>query len=253
MKITDVKTYMLEKELSSSMQISRGGFNKRFHAIVRVETDQGLVGYGEGIGNAQAVMALLKSVIIPKVIGLNPTDISSLRTNIIDDHVYFEQKGSMICAASAIEMACWDIKAQSENKSLIDVLGGCKNEKLDLYASDVYWEEDISNMVARSEAIAEMGIKGVKAHIGADEPEKDLERVKALRGSLPNEFDLMIDLNCGYTFEQAKKAIELWEPYNLAWLEEPLKPYEMKNMAKLKEITDIPIAVGDRWTPRRGR
>ena len=60
MKITEIKVFLLQKNLSSTMRISRGGFNIRNHTIVEVHTDEGITGLGEGVGNAHVVKAILE-------------------------------------------------------------------------------------------------------------------------------------------------------------------------------------------------
>ena len=78
MKITKIDIYLLQKELSSTMQISRGGFSIRNHTIVRVHTDKGITGLGEGIGNAHLVKAILKEQMCDMAIGLDPFNIEYL-------------------------------------------------------------------------------------------------------------------------------------------------------------------------------
>ena len=97
------------------MHISRGGFNVRNHTLVEVRTDEGITGLGEGIGNAHLVKAILEGQMCDLAIGLDPFNIEMVRKTLIDSQVYFERKGSAICAASAIEMACWDIKGKALN------------------------------------------------------------------------------------------------------------------------------------------
>ena len=106
------------------MQISRGGFAVRNHTLVRVHTDSGISGLGEGVGNAQLVKAILKEQICDLAIGQDPFNIEALRQKLLDSQVYFERQGSAICAASAIEMACWDIKGKALNMPLYKLLGG---------------------------------------------------------------------------------------------------------------------------------
>ena len=60
MKITRVKVFLLQKQLTSSMRISRGGFSVRNHAIVQVCTDEGITGLGEGVGNACLIKAIIE-------------------------------------------------------------------------------------------------------------------------------------------------------------------------------------------------
>jgi len=245
MKITEIKVYQLQKKLTSTMQISRGGFSVRNHTIVEVHTDVGIIGLGEGVGNASYVKALLQGPIGEMALGLDPLDIENIREQLIDNQVYFERMGSAICAASAIEMACWDIKGKHEGVPVYELLGGLKKPELEAYASDVYWEEDPENMLERVYAIKDMGLKTIKAHIGYKGPKEDLIRVEALRKALGTTHNLMIDLNCGYTYDQALETIELWKPYNLTWLEEPVNPNLYQEMGKLREISYIPIAAGE--------
>jgi len=245
MKITKVEVHHLQKQLSSTMQISRGGFTVRNHIIVKVFTDAGITGLGEGVGNAEYIKALLNGPIGKMAIGLNPLDIDEIRRELIDNQVYFERMGSSICAASAIEIACWDILGKFKNVPVHELLGGLKQKKLEAYASDVYWENDIDKMLDRVRAIEEMGISTIKAHIGYKKPVEDLKRVKAIRDEIGEENKMIIDLNCGYNYTETLEAISLWEPYGLTWLEEPINPNLYCEMGQIKSSSVIPIAAGE--------
>lgn len=245
MKITEIKIFHLQKKLSSTMQISRGGFRVRNHIIVQVCTNSGIYGLGEGIGNASYIKALLEGPFREMAIGLNPLDIGEIRKKLIDDQVYFERMGSAICAASAIEMACWDILGKFERKPVYELLGGLKQPTLEAYASDVYWEADPNKMLERVYAIKNMGLNTIKAHIGYKKPSEDLKRVEAIRRALGPHHNMIIDLNCGYTPEQTLEAINLWGPSNLTWLEEPVNPNLYSEMSRIKALSDIPIAAGE--------
>lgn len=245
MKITEIKVYLLQKKLSSSMCISRGGFQVRNHTIVEVKTDSGLTGLGEGVGNAGYIKSLLEGPIGQLAIGLDPFEIEKVRKKLLDDQVYFERMGSAICAASAIEMACWDIKGKALELPVYELMGGLYRDKLEPYASDVYWEEDPRKMIDRVNHINELGIKNIKAHIGYLDARQDLERVKVLRESLNENHKLMIDLNAGYSYTEALRASRLWEPYELTWLEEPLNPNLRERMGDLNQKSLVPIAAGE--------
>lgn len=244
MKITEVKTYLLQKNLSSSMRISRGGFNVRHHTIVEVHTDQGITGLGEGVGNAPLIKGILDSYLANQAIGLDPLQIESVRRQILDNHVYYEQKGSAVCAASAIEMACWDIKGKALGVPVYELLGGLCHSALEGYVSDIYWEEDPKVMYENAKRIRAQGYKIFKAHIGAGTPEEDSRRLEALRDAV-GDSTLLVDLNCGYDFETAARACRLWEKYNLGWIEEPIAPHFIDRMAELKATSRIPIAAGE--------
>ena len=245
MKITDIKIYLLRKKLSSSMTISRGGFNVRTHAIVEVHTDEGISGLGEGVGDAILVSAIVDKRMRESAIGLNPMEIEHVREKLMDGQVYFESKGSGICAASAIEMACWDIKGKALNVPVYQLLGGLYQDSLEAYVSDVYWEEDPRKMAKNAERILGKGFKTIKAHIGHRSPREDLGRVKALRETAGEATRLMLDLNAGYDAMQAREAMRLWKKFDLYWIEEPVSPYHLDILADLRARADIPIAAGE--------
>lgn len=245
MKITAVHVHLLEKKLSSSMRISRGGFTVRHHAIVEVKTDAGICGLGEGIGTARTIKGIIEEKLGSLVVGCDPFEIETIRQKTIDSQVYFERKGSAICAASAIEMACWDIKGKALGVPVYELLGGKVRDALEVYASDVYWEEDPKRMAKSAKRIVDRGIKTVKAHIGYKGPDEDVRRVEALRNAIGAKHGLMIDLNCGYTFTQALRAVELWEDFDLYWLEEPLNPNHLERYGELRGKSEIPIAAGE--------
>ena len=97
MKIQEIRVHLLQKKLTSSMRISRGGFDVRHHLIIEVETDEGITGLGEGVGNARLIQQILLGSMIEQALGLDPNNIEIIRKKLIDSHVYMEQKGLIDC------------------------------------------------------------------------------------------------------------------------------------------------------------
>ena len=245
MKIKEIHVHLLQKKLTSSMRISRGGFDVRHHLIVEVVTNEGITGLGEGVGNARLIKQILTGAMIEQAVGLDPMNIEAVRDKLIDSDVYMEQKGSVVCAASAIEMACWDIKGKALNVPVFQLLGGLYRDKIEAYASDIYWEEEPKKMGENASRIKSLGYGTIKAHLGCKSPKEDTSRVQALRDAIGPDIDLMIDLNGGYNRLQAFQAAKLWEPFNLYWLEEPVSPNQIDCLADLRSRTSMPIAAGE--------
>ena len=245
MKIKEIRVHLLQKKLSSSMRISRGGFDVRHHLIVEVVTDEGISGLGEGVGDARLIQQILLGSMIEQALGLDPMNVEAVRSKLIDNGVYMEQKGSVICAASAIEMACWDIKGKALNVPVFQLLGGLYRDKIEAYASDIYWEEEPKKMGENASRVKSLGYQTIKAHLGCKSPEEDTPRVQALRDAIGPDIGLMIDLNGGYNRLQAFQAAKLWEPFNLYWLEEPINPIQMDCLADLRSRISISIAAGE--------
>ncbi len=227
------------------MHISRGGFNVRTHAIVEVQTDEGISGLGEGIGDAYLVKSIVDTRLADLAIGLNPMDIERVREKLLDSQVYFEKAGSVICAASAIEMACWDIKGKALQVPVYQLLGGLYRDRIEAYVSDVYWEPDPKIMEKNVERILQKGFKVIKAHIGREAPKQDLSRVRALRQAAGLDTRLMIDLNAGYHVIEAREALRLWEQFDIFWLEEPINPHYIDACAELRARAGMLIAAGE--------
>lgn len=244
MKITEVKVHLLKKKLTSTMQISRGGFSERVHAVVEVKTDAGISGLGEGIGNALYVKAIIESLMGSKAVGENPLEIEKVKNKLLNDYVYYERKGSAVCAVSAIEMALFDIKGKYLKVPAYELLGGKVNSSLEAYVSDIYWE-DPNAMADCAKRIVDQGFTIIKAHIGHASPEEDIKRVEAIRRAVGDKIKLMIDLNCGYSEADAARALELWYPYNLYWVEEPVHPDNTDGMSRLRAKSKIPISAGE--------
>ncbi len=244
MKITAVKTILLKKQLNASMHISRGGFTERWHCVVQIETDQGISGLGEGVGSARLVAAVLKEL-KASLIGEDPFAIENIRHKLLNDPVYFERKGSVVCAISAIEMALWDIKGKALQQPVYQLLGGLCHNELECYASDIYWQQDINDMRQQTERILGLGFKNIKAHLGVLPPDEETERIAMLKGYLAATDKLMIDLNAGYSPMQARRAAKLWETFDLYWLEEPLHPDTVDALSDVRDKSPIPIAAGE--------
>lgn len=245
MQINRVKVHLLRKPLTSTMRISRGGFTVRTHALVEVGTDEGITGLGEGVGNAAFVKAIIDAGLGEAACGLDPFDIQRVRQRLMDGGVYAERKGSVICAASAIEMACWDIMGKCCHRPVYQLLGGLYREQLETYASDIYWEQDPKVMGKNVERILGKGFRAIKAHVGCAAPEAEVERIKLLREVAGHETLLMIDLNAGYSAHAALQSARLWERFGLHWLEEPMSPEYPGAWADLRARTAVPIAGGE--------
>jgi D-galactarolactone cycloisomerase len=245
MKITDVKVIILKKDLATSMRISRGGFKVRRHFIVQVVTDEGIYGLGEGVGNPQAMKALVETCMTPMILGMDPTEIETIKHKLLYDSVYFERAGSWICAFAAIETALWDIKGKKQNCPIYDLIGGKTSDSLEVYASDVYWYEDTKIVAKEIETILEKGIKNVKIHTGVLPPKEEHKRLKGIESVLSGVSKFMIDLNCAYTVEDAHLAARLFGEFKPYWLEEPVKIVYEDRLHEVKETSPVPISWGE--------
>ncbi|MGH7829276.1 MAG: mandelate racemase/muconate lactonizing enzyme family protein, partial [Candidatus Binatia bacterium] len=247
MKIADVTTIRLRAPLPPEGHYrSRSGLRTfRGTVLVRVETDEGIVGFGSCSGNEAVVEAIIGRALKPLLIGKDPLRIDELWENTALGGGFAERGSKTIAAIarSGVDVALWDILGKAKNLPIYELLGGKCRETVRLYATALYPEET-SEVLKKAAAFVEKGFSAIKIKIGFD-PAQDMAIVKAVRGCLGRDFTLMTDANMGYKVDTALAAAAVLEECRIAWLEEPLFAGDIDGHALLKSRSKIPIALGE--------
>jgi D-galactarolactone cycloisomerase len=256
LKITKIKPYILQYKLDGGQRFaySQAWYDTRTIMILEIVTDEGLSGWGEAFGPAFVHKSIINSVYAPYLLGKDPLD-----NEVIWEHLYNKlrdhgQKGAVIEALSAVDIALWDIKGKALNMPVYKAMGGAFRDRLKAYATGLYYrdvEDSASSLVEEALQYAEQGFRAMKIKIGFG-LSRDERLVKEIRGSLGDDIDLMVDANHAYN---AKDAIALGrriEPYRLLWFEEPVPPEDLKGYKEVKAKVGIPIAGGEAEFTRFG-
>lgn len=247
MKITDVRTIRLKADIPSEAQLtSRSGpRTSRTAVLVQVETDAGIGGFGSCSGNGTIIEFIIDNVLKPAVLGMDPTKIEEAW-----DKAYFGagvrqfgSRGAGVVALSGLDTALWDIRGKAENLPIYKLLGGAQRTKVEVYATALY-PEATDSVVKRALAFAAQGFKGIKIKLGFDLRE-DMERVRAVRAAVGDDFPLMTDANQGYQLDAACQAATVLEQYGIGWFEEPLFFEDIESHVRLKAASKVPIALGE--------
>jgi len=232
--------------------------------IVRIETECGIVGYGEAkeevgsSGNNHGLTALIRHKFAPLLIGQDPRDINrlwELMYNGVRDHYALRdahvfpilgRRGITVSAISGIDMALWDILGKSLNAPVWRLLGGRKAPAMPAYASGGW--ADAAGIGAQLKGYVERGgFKAVKMRVGVIDGSvlKSVERVRAARAALGPDIGLMCDAHGTYTVAEAKRFCQLVEDCELTWFEEPVTGDDKRGLAEVRASTSVPIAVGE--------
>jgi L-alanine-DL-glutamate epimerase-like enolase superfamily enzyme len=208
--------------------------------LVKVTTAQGYEGWGEALGFETAPMArqAIEGVIAPLCAGQDAMRIAPLMRALQERLHVLGRAGSLMHALSALDIALWDIAGKAAGVPLHRLLGGGVAD-LACYASlDGYFDPALARAGVRDALDA--GFRGVKLH------ERDVAVVRAAREEAGPDVDLMLDVNCAWSLNQAReKAAEL-AGIGLKWLEEPLWPPEnYDGLARLRAACAIPVAAGE--------
>jgi D-galactarolactone cycloisomerase len=250
MKITEITPVLLSRQLDRPLGTSRGDMHARTACLIRVGTDEGIWGLGEGVGDPQAIAAVVRERLGPALIGEDPFDTERLWAKLYQGAVYWERMGVTLCALSGIDLALWDIKGKALNVPVFQLLGGRYRGEIAAYASDLFWDEP-ETMAQRAAGYVSEGFGIVKCHIGRG-AEADDARIAAIRDAIGPRTGFMVDLNCGYDRPTALRALNRWRPYDLFWLEEPLSPNDVEGYAQLRVLGITPIAGGENEYARFG-
>ena len=218
------------------------GIPRRMEVLfIRVETDTGLIGWGEAFGLSiwPATQQAFEHLVVPLIIGKDETDLDGLMQTLTKQLHILGRTGPVTYALSGLDIALWDLKGKRENKSLTEMIGGVPQASLPCYASLMRYGD--VDLVQKNTAHAlSLGFKAIKLH------ELGVDKVQAARQVMGADLPLMMDVNCPWTFSQTIEMMDALAPYNLLWLEEPIWPPEdFKNLANVRRQQKVPIAAGE--------
>jgi D-galactarolactone cycloisomerase len=246
MKITDVRAHILEAKLSEPFAYSRAWYSKRMAMLVEIETDQGLIGWGECYGPAN-VNAVVVRTIGPFLIGQD-----ALRTDFLWQEIYARyrdhgQKGVVIQGLSGIDIALWDLKGKFFGQPAYRLMGGPHRTAVDAYATGLYRRETgrpEAYLAEEAVQYREQGFGAVKLKVGFGVDE-DVRVTEAVRKAIGPDIALMIDGNHAYDAVAAIQLGRRIEALDIGWFEEPVPPEDVAGHLQIKAALSIPIATGE--------
>jgi D-galactarolactone cycloisomerase len=245
-KITHIDMTPLEFVLAPghAYGTARGLNRQRTCALIRVTTEDGVVGIGDAAGPLDAIGAYV-GVLAPFFIGRSLYDFELVASHAADKLYHFGVQGHFTAALGGINIAIFDAMGKTVGLPVHDLIGGRAAERLSCYATTGYFTDDPANGIdAQLARISDAGFVGVKIKIGAG-PASDLERVRITRQILGDEIFLMVDVNGNYTVDIALESLRRIAPFNIHWCEEPLPPWDVAGYAELRRRAPVPIAAGE--------
>ena len=244
MKITRIEPILVRTPmlLDAAVPHAGGAPKTDVHTVlVKVETDEGVTGWGEAFSNAgwQSTMTAISQLIAPRVLGKDPAHIAQLQADLHRGLYNTGRSGPTVFAISGLDIALWDIAAKRAGMPLYRLLGGAARSTLPAYASLLRY--GVAEVVERKsrEAIAR-GYRFVKLH------ENRRDCIAAAKRACGDDVPLMVDCSCPWTVDEAIAAARSLADLHLAWLEEPVyPPDDHAGLARLRALAPMPIAAGE--------
>jgi L-alanine-DL-glutamate epimerase-like enolase superfamily enzyme len=241
MKVSEVRALPLTIPLAPFAPPSPWAPGVGRQILVRVTTDEGLIGWGEcfAYGATLAVCNVVDDALAPLVVGQDPAQIELLVDRLHRALMIWGRRGLAMMAVSGVELALWDLLGKARDVPVYQLLGGLVPSRLRAYASLLRYDTPAQVAAAVADALGQ-GFTAVKLH------QTDVASVAAAREAAGPDVDLMLDTNCPWTVEEAIRIGRQLEPYGLRWLEEPVWPPEdYAGLARVRQALHIPIACGE--------
>ncbi len=254
LKITDVRTAQVR------------GHGLQLH--VRIYTDQGIFGHGEGtdavVGGAPIVRSFRNALI-----GQDPLNVDRLYERLRTGGIFAgAQGGQYVAALTAVETALWDLAGKAVGLPVYQLMGGKMRDRIRLYCDSQANDPKDPEAPKKLAQIRDMGFTALKIDIddGRDPNRWDpmnwtasnaeidtmMAKVRFVREFLPKRVDLAVDLHGRYDMTTGKRVARECEPFHLLFLEEPVPPENVAAMRDIRQSTSTPICCGENLFLRHG-
>jgi D-galactarolactone cycloisomerase len=246
MEIKGIETYIVKQQLDTPFYFSQWEYDSRQVCLVKIIAGDGTYGWGEGYGPARVVEAGIE-FLSPLVVGEDPLQVETIWQKMYRRSLDFARRGVLVASLSAIDIALWDLRGKLLDQPVSILLGGRRRERVKVYATGLYFTKGMSfpdDLVNEANLYVAQGFEAIKMKIGLGLKE-DLVAVKAVREAIGPDIQLMVDSNHAYSRSEARALAREFEPFNIAFFEEPLSPEDYEGYRELRLATNIPIAAGE--------
>lgn len=249
MRIADLRAVPISFPVPAdkSVRLGIGRSVKRDAVLVRVETDEGHVGWGEAHHGRcpGAVARLIDTTMRELVLGLDACDVAGVWARVYKMQLASHGMGAAAALAlSGLDMALWDLRCQVTQWPLYRLLGGAA-KPVKAYAGGIAlgWQEP---SLLAEEALRHVadGYRALKLRVG-DTAARDVARVRAVRAAVGDEIEILVDANTGYTIDDVRRVMPAFEEAGVAWLEEPFPPQDRRAYQAAASLGRVPLAAGE--------
>lgn len=254
LKITDVRT----------AEVMAHGY--QLH--VRIYTDQGIFGHGEGTDAVQGGIGLVR-MFRRFLIGQDPLNVDAIFERIRTAGIFAgAQAGQYVSALTAIEIALWDLAGKAVELPVYQLLGGKMRDRIRIYCDSQTEDPDDPQAPAKLAQIRDLGFTAVKIDVDdANDPmrwdrvnwtasnaeiDHMVRKMAFVRESFDKRVDLAVDMHGRYDMTTGKRVAKEAEQFKLLFLEEPVPAENVDAMRDIRESTSTPICCGENLFLRHG-
>ena len=254
MKIVDVHAVTCDVPVPRPIVMGDLRYDTRDYVIVEVVTDEGVSGFGFGMARYAPVAEIVLRNLKPLLIGKDPLMTEQHWDRLYNLNLLIAQRGIFMRALSVVDIALWDIKGKVAGLPIWRLIGGYRTRMPVLIAGGyVAADKDLRSLGDEVADYVRRGFRKIK--IAAGKFEQDTARIKVAREAA-GDAELMYDAHWGWRDAQAAlRVVRRWEDFDLRWIEDPFPSELLKPLARFRQGTRIPLAIGEdlagRWAFQR--
>ena len=244
MKITKVEVMATDVPFKGSQEnvgeIALGKWRTCRFVIVKVHTDEGIVGHGESAPFARLsqlgqkpIVDVLLDYLAPAVIGKNPFNLEEIWRAMDRATPYAAQ------AKGAIDMALYDIMGKKTGMPAYNFLGGAVRKEIPLQA--IVTLDTLDNMKQASLNWVDKGFKTIRIKLGQGDLKKDVKLVHEIRKAVGDDVKIRVDPDQAYSVKEALKMIPVLEEHDIEIYEQPVLWSDLDGLAQINAATTIPV------------
>jgi len=248
MKIADIRTHLLSVPFAETPKTGFLDLTDMDLLIVEVETDTGVVGTGYLHPLAPGLRTLdmcVREILAPVLIGEPLDRVERLWQKMWTATFIQGRMGLSVMAMSALDMALWDAVARAKYQPLWRLWGG-RPDPVPAYGSGCYRGLGHDGMIDKALRFVGQGYTAIKmqvAHVFTHD--EDVANVRDMRAALGDDIEIMVDVNQGWTVEEAITVGRKLDEYGLSWLEEPVMADDAAGYHRIADAIETPLAGGE--------
>jgi len=241
LRIVSAKHWMLRIPLHADMEWASGRRTGVTRIVVKLETADGTIGWGETICLLDAIPAVLERIVLPIALTKRVDQAEALHRHVLGAG-YYHHKRAAVMAMCAVEMAMWDAFGKACGQPLFRLWGGEWRTRIELSA--YLLQSDPKVVVEDAHRYLEQGYETFKLKIGYDE-RSDIGLTRAVRDVIGPDRPLRLDVNGAWSPGTAKRQLHRLLPFDPAYVEQPLELDDLAGHAALRASQSIPIALDE--------
>jgi mandelate racemase len=252
--IREVACFDCSVRLPKPLAVGEAVVERRTYAIVRIRTESGLEGAAYAFARGLPVAAIVERALSPVLMGADSTAPELVRARLAGAYWPYAERGLLAVAASAVDLALWDLLGRRTGAPLADLLGRRRSD-VPICGVGGYVRVGSSPLEGLQDEMARyvaLGCDAVKVTVGSGDPDLDVARLTAVREVVGPDRLLVVDAFRSFkNLEDALHRLRLLERFDLAYVEDPFSETAAPLVRDLRRRSGLSIGLGENLSGHR--